>query len=689
MIIGFVGLATLGFLISDAVRSGSPFWAEARNQIGKIAGEKISYQEFSEQVQQSTNQMMSSTGQTSLTPQITSYAVQQVWRTMLERTIYTRELDKLGLATGPEELARALTGDEPHPIARQAFSNPQTGQYSADFALNIYKNRAMMPLEQQQFLLELEQRVQLANTVEKYIDMVSAGIYITDLEMQNYYEANQKTASVSFVKLPYASVPDSSVTVGEADLKNYYEQHKYQYRQDDELRSFDYVSFDILPSAKDTLAAREDIERLAEGFRTTRNDSLFYFSNAETKEPLTYRKRSELSPVLDTTLFDASPGTVYGPYFEDGRFKVAKLLDAAALPDSVRASHLLVSAASTPDPQARQGIIDSLRQLITSGKASFEELARKHSADSLSGREGGDLGYFAQGQMVPSFETAAFFGKTGDLKVVETQFGTHLLKITGQKNSSRKVKIAVVDILLEPSQESNRAAYAQANAFVSSLSGNGDFDAKAEEAGLVKRVAENVNAIDFFVPGLANPREVIRWAFEAEVSDVSPLFDLNDRYVVARLTQIKPEGYPPLSIVRSEVEQEVRQLKKGEQLAEQMKEAFGGTSDLAAAAQKLGDSLSTVQNVTFSNPMISGAGYEPELVGAVFGSEPGKIGGPVKGMTGVFGFSVQHFSDPAPITDPAETKEALGNRVRQQYMGFLFEALQDKTKVIDHRAKFY
>lgn len=689
MIIGFIGLAVLGFLISDAVSSGAPFWAEARNQVGKIAGEKISYQEFSEQVEQISQQRTAMMGQSSVSPQITSYAVQQAWRTMLEKAIYSRELEKLGLATGPEELSRALTGENPHPIARQAFANPQTGQYSADFALEIYRNRAMMPLQQQQLLLDLEQRVQLANTIEKYIDMVSAGIYVTSLEMQNYHEDNEKKANVSFLKLDYNSVPDTAVSIAGGDLENYYKEHKYQYKQDEEQRSFEYVIFDVLPSAEDTAAAREDITRLAQEFRTTDNDSLFYMSNANTKALLGYTKRDALSPVLADSLFDAEPGTVYGPYFENGSFKVAKLLDATVRPDSVRASHILLSAASNPNPQARRAVADSLLERINSGQSSFGELARTISADSLSGANGGDLGYFGPGRMVPEFEKAAFAGETGDIEIVETQFGTHLLKITGQEGSSPTVKIAVIDRIFEPSQESNRAAYAKATSFAGSLSGEGDFDKKAEEAGLVKRVAENVNGIDFFVPGLSEPREVIRWAFGAEPGDVSELFDLDNKYLVARLTQIRPEGYTPLELVRSEVEQEVRRLKKGELLAGKITAASGEGQGLEALAQKLGDSTRTAQNVVFSNPMVAGAGYEPKLAGAIFGSEEGETSGPVTGMTGVFGFTVQSFTEPSPITDPAAIKATIGERVRQQYLGFLFEALQDKTKIVDNRAKFY
>src|SRR3546814_14979717 len=79
--------------------------------------------------------------------------------------------------------------------------------------------------------------------------------------------------------------------------------------------------------------------------------------------------------------------------------------------------------------------------------------------------------------------------------------------------------------------------------------------------------------------------------------------------------------------------------------------------------------------------MIAGAGDEHALAGAIFGSETGKPNGPITGQTGVFGFTTQSFTEPAPITNPTATKATMGERYRQQYLGFLFEALQDKTNV--------
>lgn len=88
----------------------------------------------------------------------------------------------------------------------------------------------------------------------------------------------------------------------------------------------------------------------------------------------------------------------------------------------MRASHILVSS----EPEAKR-IIEE----ITSGKTTFEDAARSFSM-CPSKKQGGDLGSFGKGQMVKEFEDACLKGKKGELVgPVKTQFGFHIIKVTG------------------------------------------------------------------------------------------------------------------------------------------------------------------------------------------------------------------------------------------------------------------
>ncbi|MEA3514730.1 MAG: peptidylprolyl isomerase [Nanoarchaeota archaeon] len=91
--------------------------------------------------------------------------------------------------------------------------------------------------------------------------------------------------------------------------------------------------------------------------------------------------------------------------------------------EQVRASHILVETESEAE---------NILSQIRSG-SDFEELAQEHST-CPSSEEGGDLGYFAHGSMVPEFEEVAFALKVGEISdVVETQFGYHIIKLTSKK----------------------------------------------------------------------------------------------------------------------------------------------------------------------------------------------------------------------------------------------------------------
>lgn len=112
-------------------------------------------------------------------------------------------------------------------------------------------------------------------------------------------------------------------------------------------------------------------------------------------------------------------------------------------PPQVRASHILVKTDS-PDEDSKakaRAKIDSIRARITGEinvEKAFADAARENS-DCPSGREGGDLGWFGPGQMVPEFDKAAFEMKVDEISgVVETQFGFHILRKTGEKPGGEK-----------------------------------------------------------------------------------------------------------------------------------------------------------------------------------------------------------------------------------------------------------
>jgi peptidyl-prolyl cis-trans isomerase D len=428
-------------------------------------------------------------------------------------------------------------------------------------------------------------------------------------------------------------------------------------------------------------------EKLANDFKTTPNDSLFVQINAETKTPLAYQRKGSLDPKLDTTMFSAAKGFVYGPYLENGSYKVAKLVDTKTTFDSVKTRHILIDLASAGGDDKAKAKADSIKKLIQGGK-SFTELATTFSADKGSAVKGGEIPSFdangsmggGQGNLVPEYTNAAFKASKGEILVVKSQFGYHVIQVEDQKGSVKLVKVGVVDKPLTASSKTQTVAYSKAQAFLASLTSD-NFEAEA---------AEDVTAIASGLPGLDNARDVVRWAYKAEKGDITDkVFTVGDQYIVTRLTEVKPKGTLALEAVKKQIEPMVRNEVKAKQLKEKFDAALSGGASIDQVAQKVGGKVVPVENIVFANPIIPGQSAEYKVIGSIFGSAINKISKPVDGTQGVYVFVVNGFTNPPSLANAIKQKEQINQVLLQRSQGQVLDALKDNAIVKDNRAKFF
>ena len=688
IVVVVIGFSLVAFLVGDVVRYGGSFFRDDRNLLGEVGGEKVAYDDFTKRVDQNSKQFQQQSGQATLTPQIAGYVQETTWNQMVSQLILEKEVEKLGLTIGDDEAQSMVSGNNPNPQIVQAFGDPKTGQLDRNrlntFLNNLRTSKADDPLRAQ-WADFIKQMIE-AKLSEKYISLVSNGLYVNSLEAKDDYEAKNKLANFQYVALDYASVPDSKVSITDADYQSYYDEHKAEFKAPQELRSFDYVSFNASPSKDDSAAVKKQAEKLAVDFKASKNDSLFVQINAETKVPLTYQHKGHNDPKLDSVMFSEPNGFVYGPYVSNGFYKIAKLVDSHTEPDSVRARHILIDDKTIGVEKAIK-TADSLKKLVEGG-ASFADLANKYSIDKNSAVKGGDLGTFARGAMIPAFEDAAFGGKKGDLKVVPSQFGVHLIQIEEQKGASKVAKIAIVDVPLKASSTTQTAVFSKAQGFIGSLT-NDNFDAQVKKDGLTKKTAADVNGVASTLPGIDNAREIVRWAFTAEKGSFSDkVYQVGDQYIIAHLTQIKPKGTLSLDNVKKQIEPMVKNRVKGKMLADKFTSALNSSTAIGQVAQKVGGKAVPVQNVVFANPVIPGSSAEYKLIGTIFGSQPNKISKPIEGQSGVYVFVLDSFTNPAPLNNAVKIKEQLGQAMLQRSNSQIFEALKDKANVKDYRAKF-
>jgi len=685
ILIGAIGFAIVAFLVGDAINVGKPFWAASQKVVGSVDGEDINIDEFGPKVDQNLQQFKQQYGG-SANPQMTAMAVDNAWNGELATILLSKEYKRLGLDISSEELFDLYQGKNPSPLIVQYFGNPQTGQVDRAAVINSLKQQASNPQLKQQWDL-LEKEIEKQALQQKYGNLIKNSVYVTSLEANDEYQNRNKLANFNYISLDYASIPDASVKPSDADYSDYYNENKKRFENAAETRSFEYVSFSVNPTKEDSAAVKLQVEKLTSDFKASKSDSLFSAINSDVKVPYAYMAKGKLDPQIDSAVFALPAGSFYGPVFTGNSYKLVKVIDTRMSPDSVKASHILLDAAKMGGADKAVKMADSLKSLVQKG-ASFAALAKMYSVDG-SKDKGGELGTFSRGQMVPEFENAAFNGQVGDLKVVTSQFGVHLIKIENQIGSSRVAKLAYIEKNLVPSSKTKDQAYKKASSFLNAVKGD-DFAAEAKKLGYTVAIADRITGSQGYAPGLDNPRQLIRDAFAADKGDVlSEVYQMDNGFVVAHVTDIKPKGVLPLDAVKKDIEPMVINAVKAKMLTEKLSKAAQGAGNINQVAQKVGRPVMPVQNIVFSNPIVPGAAQENKLIGSVFGSPAGKLSKPVEGERGVYLFTVNGFTSPAPIGNTYKQKESMREGIAQRSLGAAFQALQDKSEIKDNRVKFY
>lgn len=683
LLIGIVGFSLVAFILGDLLTSNRSFISGGGNEFAVIGGTKINIQDFESRVQTLEENYKLNSKTETIDQNTVDQLREQAWSQLVNDEIMGKQYKKLGINVSADELFDMVQGKNIHPQIKDAFKDPKTGVFSPANVINFLKNMDSDQTGKTRMQwLNFEKAIREERIGQKYNELIKQGLYITSAEAKLNYEAANTLASIKYVMVNYNTIPDSTIKIENNDLEKYYNEHKGLYKQEDS-RKIDFVVFDVIPSADDRRMVLDAVIKEIEPFKMSTNDSLFVAINSDGKVDPTFYKKGSLSPNIDTTMFNSPLGTVVGPYEEGGNFKLSKLTAIKNLPDSVKARHILLKIEKPEDKDKAIAMADSLKKLIKGG-TKFETLTGL-SADPGSAAKGGDLGWFQAGMMVKPFNDACFEGKKGDLVVVPSEFGVHLIEIMDQGKTQPVVSISTMERKVEPSTKTYQGVFAKANEFSGKNNTAETFDKAANE--LNKRTADNLKEIDKNLPGVEGAREIVRWAYKAKKDEISKSFEVDNKFIVARLVDIKEKGFATLEQVKPMVETEARRIKKYEMIAEKMKTA--GTANLDALATKMQSPVQMAENISFASPYMQNVGSEPELVGTIFSMKKGDVSAPVKGVSGVYIVSLADLKPAAPTKDYSVNKKQLIQQMQQRAQSEVFIALKENADIKDNRGKFY
>ena len=682
-----IGIAIFSFVLQDLLTGGKSVLVNSRIQFAEIDGKSLSYQEYADKVDKLAEYYRLRYGLSSLDEQMMESVREETWNNIVREYATMSEFKKLGISVPTDEVMDMVQGRNPHPIIRQLFADPQTGILNRSFLLQFIRTMDEDPTGAQKTIwLQLENQIINDKAFSKYNNLIRKGLYTTDLEAEFAFREADKKVDFSYVRQLFSSIPDTAVTYTEADLRKYYDDNTNQYMQE-ASRDIEYVVFEVVPSAEDDQGTLDWINNLKNEFETTTD--VVSIVNIESDLPYdsVFHTKSELSENISEFIFKAKPGDVTGPYFENGAYKLARLVEIGFRPDSVRARHILIQPDQKTTMERTKEIADSVKNLIRNG-ADFAVLALTMSADGSS-QDGGNLGWFTEGRMVMPFNDACFEGKKGDLMVVQTQFGNHVIEILEQSPLVKKVRVAILSREVKPSSKTYQEIYTRAVEFAGVNTTYEKFNAAIAEQNLTKRYASELTVNQRTMPGLDYPRPLIQWVFEADLNDISPqIFELGNKFVIAAVTAIREKGPSPLDQIRNEIVLEVRKNKKAEKIIEEFRSNISADSSLYNIARKMGLQVQEAVNISFSSVSIPSAGIEPKVIGVASSLPEGKLSEPVYGNNGVYVLKINRISESNEINTLA-TRNRMNMMRQSRVYSEAYQALLDASNIKDNRYKFF
>ena len=332
-----------------------------------------------------------------------------------------------------------------------------------------------------------------------------------------------------------------------------------------------------------------------------------------------------------------------------------------------------------------KSLADSLFKVVKRNRSKFESLVTDFSSDQGSVANGGEYDYHPYNTMVKPFNDFEFEGKKGDLGVVKTVFGFHVIEILGQTNKQRALKLATLAQTIEPSEETIDQVFNTTSKFELALQ-NEAFDKVAEDQKYVVKPVSNVKVLDENIPGLQSQRAIVRWAFEKETKsgDYKRFSIPGKGYVVATVTSINNEGLSSVEKASAKVLPIIRNQKKAELIKSGLTE---NTVEGFAKAKSV--SVKTAKAVNIKNPTLAGAGREPKVVGEAFGLSVDQTSGLIDGQKGVFIIKVTSKEDAPQLDNYQAISNRLSNSTTNRVNSVVFNALKEASDIEDYRANFY
>ncbi len=670
LLIVVIGVALLAFIIGDFLNSGGTFLQMSKNNVAKVNGDAISPEEF----------------QAKLGAETTDADRNRIFTEMVMTKAMSDCAENIGITVSEEELNDLITGDNTSPLVLQQYTNPQTGQFDKEMLMSYLSQLFSTDLttldEEQQYQIAMAQEswyafedaVKEDRVSRKMFNLVSKSLLPNDVDLESAFAETTKNVDIAYVPQLYTAIPDSLVEVSESEVKALYSKKRENYKID-ENRTIEFVALSVSPTQDDFKATEELFNTLSETFATTENVQHVQYAQA----PKEYMTVSTMSPKMKEFVSKAKVGDVSETIFENNTYKKYRVMSTTVAPDSVEARHIMFAP-------TQEALCDSIYNVLKNG-GDFAELAKEYSVDTNTSSNGGSFGWFTEpmlSQLGTKFADAAFRGAKGVQKVT-TQFGIHLLEVTDKTKPVDKAKVAQLLVEVKPSQETRDAQYYKLSKYMTEKGETAEFSNGDIDNGISVQTAK-IGKADINLSYIPNAREIIQWAFNADEKELSKIFDVDKKfYVVAKVAKISDDEYEAYEDLAPMLKTRLLQEKKGEKIAELLKEF----ASLDAAAEALASKVDTAKSVVFRSSVVPGIGFEPKLAGAAPYAQVGELQAPVQGNRAVYLYKVVANNDVLSTFDKVSETNIYKSSMTKYIYERYFDLIYNLTDIDDNRTLFY
>lgn len=674
------GLFILFMVLSDS--RVLDFTRTQSQNVGSVDGEDISYQDYSNTVERLRKQQEQAGQQ--ISEEQMDYFRDQVWDMMVTQKLLDKKIKEFGIVVTDDEVRDAIMGPNPPADIRQQFTD-STGTFNRQAF-----ESAMRDPRNKEILITIEERERQRLTQQKLQNILFASVTATENEAYDNFIRQNIKMKAKYIAIDPNTIPDSDVKVSDEDLKKYYDEHAEDYKIENQRR-IKYVLFNRQPSQSDSLIVKKNLEAIVAKLKA---DTASFKSYVQSYSEQPYKRDTVAMTTLPAeardVLMKANKGDIVGPVKTYEGYVVYKLVDkVASKNEMVRASHILVRSTGN-DASDKQKIDEIYNELIKG--ANFEQVARTKSQDG-SASQGGDLGWFGKGQMVKPFEDACYSGKIGQIqKPIKTQFGYHIIKVTGRSNQSFVIEKIVNKVTISATTSDKIFQDASDFAYVAKENGF-ESEAKALKYSVIETPPFNEEAAA--IAGLGINKALVKWAFESNIGEVSDVFRFPAGYAVAMVSEVIKPGMKSFDEVKESIRSNVLRMKKLEkavEIAKNIKSKIGDNGDPQIATSVWASAKIDTTGEFNSSGSIPKLGREYAFAEVALKADLNKWTSPVKGTNYAYLINVTYRTkyDPQLFAFQKEAiKKELINNKRNIYLGQWVEQLKKEAKIVDERYKFY